>query len=78
MAGKLRSFCGTKGIPLRLWLCWRGKAVKQRVSGIGGGYVDVLLWLVKMKYVFGYRGGVKEMNVLAKDLEVGFLYSNVN
>ena len=62
----------------RLWLCWSGKAVKQRVSGIGGGYVDVLLWLVKMKYVFGYRGGVKEMNVLAKDLEVGFLYSNVN
>ena len=40
--------------------------------------MDVLLWLVKMKYVFGYRGGGKEMNVLAKDLEVGFLYSNVN
>jgi len=27
----------------------------------------VLLWVDEVKYVSGYRGGVKKMNVLAKE-----------
>ena len=40
--------------------------VNQRVSGIWTGYVGVLLWLLGVKYVSGYRGGVRKMNILAK------------
>jgi hypothetical protein len=33
--------------------------VNQRVSGIWAGYVGVLLWLIGVQYVSGYRGGVR-------------------
>ena len=39
----------------------------QRVSGIWGGYVGVLLWVIGAKCVSSYRGGARKMNVLAKD-----------
>lgn len=42
------------------------RAVNQRVPGISGGYVGVLLWVMGVRYVSGYWGGVKEMNILAK------------
>ena len=29
MAGKLRNFCGTKGIPLRLWCCYKGRICRN-------------------------------------------------
>jgi len=29
--------------------------------------VGVLLWLIGVKYVSGYRGGVRKIKVLAKD-----------
>ncbi len=42
--------------------------VNKRGSGIWARYVGVRLWLSKVKYVSGYRGGVREMNVLVKGL----------
>lgn len=50
----------------RPWFYWSGKPSKSRVPGFWGGYVGVLLGLDRVKYVSGYRGGVRKMNVLAK------------
>lgn len=36
------------------------RAVNQRGSGIWSGYVGVFMWLVGMKYVSGYCGGVRK------------------
>lgn len=51
-------------------------AVNQRGSGFWRGYVGVLLWVGGMKYVSGYHGGVRKMNVLSKDIR--FMVIRVN
>ncbi len=50
----------------RRWCCWRGKSSKSKGFEDLSGYVGVFLGLDKVKYVSGYRGGVRKMNVLAK------------
>lgn len=39
--------------------CWGGKPSKPNSWELWEGYVGVLLWLIEMKYVSGYRGGVR-------------------